>query len=160
MSFVTILALRALIILLGLGALLGQIRVLPVFGFGIAADAELPALGVPYTVVGIAIAACFQVALVAVWVLLSMVRRDAIFSEHAFRWVDVITAVGAVATILLLGLAAHLYYVVNPILDAPGLIAITGGAALFGAAFVLLMVVMRGLLRAATTLQSELAEVV
>jgi hypothetical protein len=44
--------------------------------------------------------------------------------------------------------------------DAPGLILVGGGIALAGAAFSLLMLVMRGLLRKATMLRSELAEVV
>jgi hypothetical protein len=160
MSTLAILGLRALILLIAAGAVLTQIFIVPVVGTGIADDAELPELGVPYAIIGVVIVACVEVALFAIWVLLSMVRKDAIFSERAFRWVDVIIGAAVVATALSLALAVHIYYVVNPILDAPGLVAITLGTAILGAAFVLLMIVMRGLLRSATTLQSELAEVV
>ena len=48
----------------------------------------------------------------------------------------------------------------EPRLDAPGLVVLAGTAVLGAASFVALMVVMRGLLRSATTLQGELAEVV
>jgi hypothetical protein len=49
---------------------------------------------------------------------------------------------------------------VGEIDDAPGLVLIGGGVAIGGAAFALLMVVMRGLLRSATMLRRELEEVV
>ena len=48
----------------------------------------------------------------------------------------------------------------EPPLDAPGLTAFALGGVICAAAFVLLMIVMRGLLRSATGLRSELAEVV
>jgi hypothetical protein len=160
MSALAILALRAFIVLVALGALLAQIVVVPTIGAGVVGDAELPELSVPYSVAGIALVACVQVALLGIWALLSMVRRDAIFADRAFRWVDVIIGAGTVATALTLALAVHLYFVVEPILDAPGLIAITLGGTICGGAFVLLMVVMRGLLRRATSFRSELDEVV
>jgi hypothetical protein len=117
-------------------------------------------LGVLYAIAGILTVLCVQIALVAVWVLLSMVRKGAIFSDRAFRWVDVIIAVAGLATLLTLAVGIHLYYVVNPILDAPGMVAIAVALTILGSAFVLLMFVMRGLLRSATSMHSELAEVV
>ncbi len=104
--------------------------------------------------------ACAQVVLVAVWVLLSMVRRGSIFSVRAFRWVDVIIGAGVAAVVVSSTIAGHLYLVVEPRLDAPGIIVLAGTVVLATAAFAALMVVMRSLLRSATELQSELAEVV
>jgi hypothetical protein len=158
MTQLAILLLRAALVVLGLGVLFGQIIVIPAIGRDLG---EISARATtPSTVLGIAVAVCFQVVLVAIWLLLSMVRRGAIFSRRAFRWVDVIIAAGVVATALLLGFAALVYLEIEPPLDAPGLVLIALGAVVGGGAFVLLMVVMRGLLRSATSLQSELAEVV
>ncbi len=155
MSQLVILALRGLLILLALGTLAGQIVIVLVIATQ-TAESEVAVRGVFYAVLGIAPIACVQVALVALWVLLSMVRRGAIFDERAFRWVDVISVAGLVAAVLVAAVCAH----VGEIDDAPGLILIGMGVAMGGAAFALLMLVMRGLLRSATVLRRELDEVV
>jgi hypothetical protein len=161
MSHVAILALRAIVLVIGLGAAIAQAAVLfPVFVQTLAQERDFTTVPVPLAALVVVLAACAEAALVSIWQLLSMVRRGAIFTQRAFRWVDVIIGAGVVATLVLAILAVFVFFVVVPLEDAPGLVAITGGAALCGAAFVLLMVVMRGLLRSATTLQSELAEVV
>jgi hypothetical protein len=116
----------------------------------------VPFLAVPYSVLGIAALACVEVVLASLWVLLSMVRRGAIFDERAFRWVGVISVAGLVAAVIVAALCAH----VGEIDDAPGLVLIGGGVAIGGAAFALLMVVMRGLSRSATMLKRELDDVV
>lgn len=155
MSRLVILALRALLILISLGALGGQIVIVVVIATHIAGP-EVLVLAVAYSVLGVAAIACVQVALVALWVLLSMVRRGAIFDERAFRWVDVISVAGLVAAVLVAALCAH----AGEIDDAPGLVLIGLGVGIGGVAFALLMVVMRGLLRNATVLRRELDEVV
>jgi uncharacterized membrane protein YedE/YeeE len=154
MSRLVILALRVLLVLIGLGALGAQVVIVYV----VATHPEVdPAdRAVAYAVLGVAAIGCVQVALVALWVLLAMVRRGAIFDERAFRWVDVITVAGFAAALLVAAFCAH----VGELDDAPGLVLIGGGLAAGGAAFALLMVVMRGLLRTATTLRLELDEVV
>ncbi|WGW12511.1 DUF2975 domain-containing protein [Saxibacter everestensis] len=160
MSHFAILALRALVILIGLGALILQlVLIFPVYANTVANESDVTILPVPYAVLGVALAVCVEVALVAVWVLLSMVRRGAIFTQRAFRWVDAIIVAGLAATVLVLAFGIHLIGVAMRD-DAPGVIVFVGGAVMAGMAFVLLMVVMRGLLRSATALQSELAEVV
>jgi hypothetical protein len=93
-----------------------------------------------------------------------MVQRDAIFTQRAFRWVDVIIGASVVATVLALGVAGHLAVAEIPSPDdgmdvESALVAATAGVAV-GAAFAMLMVVMRSLLRKATSLQREMAEVV
>ena len=154
MSHVVIRVLRALLALLAMGCLGAQIVI--VFLVATHPEADLTDRAAAYALLGVAAIACVEVALVALWVLLSMVRRDAIFDERAFRWVDTITVAGLVAAVLVAALCAH----VGELDDAPGLILIGGGVAVGGAAFALLMVVMRGLLRSATAFRRELDEVV
>jgi hypothetical protein len=158
MSQIAILLLRLALVVLALGALVGQVVIIPAIGRDLGGISDQAT--VPFTIIGIGVAACFQVAIVGTWMLLSMIRRGAIFTTRAFRWVDLIIGAGVVAALLLLGLAVLTYVVIEPPLDAPGLVVMALGAALGGGAFVLLMFVMRGLLKNATNLQAELEEVV
>jgi len=119
---------------------------------------EVAYLVVPYSVAAILFIGCGQVALLAVWRLLSMVDGGVIFTRRALRWVDLITACAAVATVLSAGVLIHMLSFV------PG----GGGPTVYflaacvagGLAFVLLMVVMRGLLDAAVADRTELDEVI
>jgi hypothetical protein len=154
-SRLVILALRALLVLIALGAVGLQVVLAVVIATQVTAP-DVGVLAATYSALGIAAVACVEVALVALWVLLSMVRRGAIFDERAFRWVDVISVAGLVAALLVAALCAH----AGEIDDAPGLVLIGGGIGLSGVAFALLMVVMRGLLRTATVFRRELDEVV
>ena len=160
MNRIAIIALRVLILLIGVGALGAQIVIVPVVARVVAENADYPEFSVPYGVVGIVVIACVEVALVALWILLSMVQRGRIFSARAFRFVDLIIGAGAVATVLVFLLNVHIYYVIEPHLDAPGIILVLLCLTILGAAFVALLVVMRSLLRSATSLQAELEEVV
>jgi hypothetical protein len=153
------------IIAVFLAGLFGQIVVLPTT----AADevARFPPyapFATPYVTVAIIGVACVQIALVAMWMLLALVRHGAIFSPRAFRWVDVIIGCSAACTMLAAGVTVHLLVADIP---SPGdgmeLLGAFGAAALGtggGVAFVMLMVIMRGLLNKATQLQTEMAEVV
>ncbi|PPS86837.1 DUF2975 domain-containing protein [Streptomyces sp. MH60] len=119
---------------------------------------------VPYATVAIIGVACVQVVLGAVWMLLGMVERDAVFTRRAFRWVDTVIGATAAATLLALGAAVHLAVAEIPSPDdgmqALGALGAAVACVGVGAAFALLVVVMRGLLAKATALRSELAEVV
>jgi len=159
MNRLAIIALRVLIVMMFLGALFVQAWIIPSLAGDAAQEfAELGYLAIPYTVFAIAAVACLQVVLVALWALLSKVRRGAIFSEEAFRWVDVIIGAGALATLIIFGLEIHLLGIVDA--GGPPLGMLLTAIVIAGAAFVMLMLVMRGLLRSATTLQAELEEVV
>ncbi|MFD8535460.1 DUF2975 domain-containing protein [Streptomyces rubrogriseus] len=149
-------------VLLGL---FGQIVVIPTTASD-EADRFPPyePFAVPYATVAILGVACVQVALAAVWVLLGMVERDAVFSRRAFRWVDTVIGATVVATLLAFGVAVHLAVAEIPTPDdgmqtlgALGAAVACVGA---GAAFAMLVVVMRGLLGKATALRGELARVV
>ncbi len=103
--------------------------------------------------------ACVQVVLVCTAKLLTMVARDRIFSADSLPWVDAI--VWAIAAGWLLFLAAGIpVFIIAELDDAPGLAALHLLLLLVGAAIGLLMVVMRALLRQATTLRADMEAVI
>ncbi|MGW4589800.1 DUF2975 domain-containing protein [Amycolatopsis thermoflava] len=119
-------------------------------------DPEMAYLRWPATAVTVFWVLCVQVVIVAMWRLLTMVRTDRIFSEASMRWVNVI--VGAIAAGWTVLVAVFLYVGVNA--DDPGLplvlFLLVVGVAVVG----LLMVVMRALLRQATTLRTDMEAVI
>ncbi|WP_030160431.1 DUF2975 domain-containing protein [Glycomyces sp. NRRL B-16210] len=156
-------ALRAVLAVTFLAGLFGQIVVVPVTA---ADEVDLnPAYApyqVPYTIAGIVGIACIQVVLVAAWVLLGMIERDAIFSARAFRWVDVIIGATVAASLTAASVTVHLLFsdIPAPEMELIGAVGATGLCAAAGATFAMLLFIMRGLLRKATELQAEMAEVV
>ena len=152
-------ALRGGIVVTGLGTVLGQALVIPV----VAADQaamwpEVAHLRWPYTAAAVAAVACVQMALVAIWALLAKVEHDEVFTDRAFAWVDLIISGAVAATALAAGMAAHLLFVEG--VGGPGVVLGLGAVLVGGSTFALLMTVMRGLLRTATNMCRELAEVV
>jgi len=98
---------------------------------------------------------CVQVILVCTWRLLTMVRDDEIFTEPALRWVDGI--VGAFAAAWVLAAAVSLWAVWG---GDPGNALALFVVLLIAAAFGLVVVVLRELLRQATTLRTEMEAVI
>ena len=150
--------LRVALVVLLLGSVLAQV-LLPVFASEVGTTfPEVAYLVVPYSVAAILFIGCGQVALLVVWRLLSLVSGGVIFTRRSLRWVDVITACAAVATVLSAGVLIHML----------GFVPGGGGPMIYylaaclagGLAFVLLMVVMRGLLELAIADRNELDEVI
>lgn len=158
MNTLAIRLLRVALVVLLLGSVLAQ-ALIPVQAsmFGMA-NPEVDYLVVPYSAAAILFIGCGQVALLVVWRLLSMVDGGVIFTRRAVRWVDVITALGAIATVLAAGVLVHML----------GFVPGGGGPTIYfmlaciagGLAFTLLMVVMRGLLVTAIDDRTELDEVI
>ena len=117
---------------------------------------DLAHLRWPLTAVTVFWVLCVQVVIVSTWKLLTLVEDDRIFSEASLAWVDAIVwAIGA-AWVTLLGVFLYVGFSA----DDPGLplllfLLLTGVAALG-----LLMVVMRALLRQATTLRTDMESVI
>lgn len=117
---------------------------------------------VTLTILGIV---CVQLVLAAAWVLLGMIERDAIFNDRAFLWLDVIIGATGAATLIAVAVAGHLLFANIPeppgqdmaLLGTFGAVVLCVGA---GAAFAMIVAILRGLLRKATDLQTEMAEVV
>ena len=150
--------LRVVLVVLLLGTVLAQV-LLPVFGSEEGRIyPELAYLVVPYSAAGILAIACGQVALLVVWRLLSLVDGGVIFTRRALRWVDVIAACAAVATVMCAGPLIHLLFFVG--VGGPGVVLMLAACLAVGLAFVLLMVVMRGLLESAIADRTELDETI
>lgn len=117
---------------------------------------EAAALRWPATVISILLVLCVQVVVVATWKLLTMVQKDRIFTEDAMRWVNAIVWAIAAGWAVLVGV--FLFVGFNA--DDPGvpllLFLPTTGVTVLG----LLMVVMRALLRQATTLRTDMESVI
>lgn len=153
----TILGVKVLIIVLIALLLLSQIVLLPIAAAALALAApQVAYLGTACLIVAIAFVGCVEVVLVCVWRLLSLVRASSIFSRRSFVSVDVILTAVLVATALI---AASLIAVV--MVAAPfGVLVLCGIGVTVGAGLALVVVVMRGLLRQASQLESDLSEVV
>lgn len=107
-------------------------------------------------------ALCLQVVIVCVWRLLTLVQRGRIFTSDSLRWVDVIMWTFVWSWLLLAALAGSLvgYIYFTPELRDPGAPMVLIGITLIGAVLVLLIVVMRDLLRQATSLRTDLEGVI
>jgi Protein of unknown function (DUF2975) len=158
MNILTIRLLRVALVVLLLGTVLVQV-LLPVFASQVGMTfPEVAYLVVPYSVAAILFIGCGQVALLAVWRLLSLVSGGVIFTRRSLRWVDVITFCAAGAMVLTAGVLIHM---LNFVPGGGGPMVYYLAACLAGGlAFVLLMVVMRGLLVSAIADRTELDEVV
>jgi MFS family permease len=110
----------------------------------------------PLTILGVVVLLCVQVVVVCTWKLLTLVKEDRIFSDRSQVWVDAIMWAVGVAWLLLFGV--FVYVGVNA--DDPAGILLLGSILMVGAVFGLLLVVMRALLRRATTLRTDLEGVI
>ncbi|MCE3552427.1 DUF2975 domain-containing protein [Pseudonocardia sp. RS11V-5] len=117
---------------------------------------ELAYLRWPLTALSVFWVLCVQVVVVATWVLLGRVRKDRIFSAASLVWVDAIVWAVVAAWVALVGV----FLWVGVGADDPGLpmllFLLVVGVAVVG----LLMVVMRALLRQATTLRTDMEAVI
>jgi hypothetical protein len=119
-------------------------------------DPDMAYLRWPATIITIFWVLCAQVVLVATWRLLTMVKNDRIFSADAMVWVNAI--LGAIAAGWTVLVAVFLYVGFNA--TDPGLPLVLA-LMLVGVTVVgLLMVVMRALLRQATTLRTDMEAVI
>ncbi|MFC5056104.1 DUF2975 domain-containing protein [Saccharothrix xinjiangensis] len=145
-----------LVVLFGLLVVL-QVMSLPgQFAHMAEESPEFAYLRWPATAVSVFWVLCVQVVVVATWKLLTLVKHDRIFSEGALKWVDAIVWAIAAGWATLVGV---LLYVGFNATD-PGLplllFLLSVGVAVLG----LLMVVMRALLRQATTLRTDMESVI
>jgi hypothetical protein len=110
----------------------------------------------PFTVIAVVVILCIQVVIVATWKLLTLVKHGRIFTQASLRWVDAIVWAIVAAWLVLVGVDVF----VATQADDPGapmlLLFLTTGLTVLG----LLMVVMRELLRQATTLRTDMEAVI
>jgi hypothetical protein len=154
-----IIALRVLLVLMGLGLLAAQVVLIPL----LAAEAariypEVAYLQQPFTIVAMLILVCGEVVLVCIWLLLSRVRVGEIFSSRAFPVVDTVIIALLVAGSLFAGLFLYMQLFVRN--NNPGMALIMVGGGFATVSLALLVYVMRSLLKRATELEHDLSEVV
>src|SRR5829696_1618099 len=110
----------------------------------------------PLTAIFVFWVLCIQVVIVATWKLLTLVKHDRIFSEASLVWVNAIVWAIIAAWVVLV--CVFLYVGFNA--DDPGLplllFLMVVGVSVLG----LLIVVMRALLRQATTLRTDMEAVI
>jgi hypothetical protein len=147
----TTLALRVVLALALAGSLFVQVRMVPLLSTDLeqsGTDTGTRILALLIVVLGIA---AVQVTLVCVWRLLTMARRNAVFSHSAFRYVDIIFWAVAAASVLVFALAVML----APGDAAPGIVLLICGASLLIAGVALVILVLRTLLAQAVALDAE-----
>ncbi|TDD49787.1 DUF2975 domain-containing protein [Kribbella antibiotica] len=110
----------------------------------------------PATFVAAFVVLCIQVVVVATWQLLTMVKRDRIFTPAATFWVNLI--IGAIGGVWLVVGTVFLLVVLNA--DDPGLPMVLLLLEVVITVLGLLLVVMRALLQRATTLHTDMEAVI
>lgn len=145
-----------LVLLFGILVLFQTLSLPGQFRYMAEQSPELAYLRWPLTAVAGFGVLCVEVVVVATWRLLTLVKKDRIFHEGSMKWVDAIVWAIAAAWLVLVG--ALVYVGLNA--DDPGfpllLLLVTICVAVVG----LLMVVMRALLRQATTLRTDMEAVI
>jgi hypothetical protein len=161
MNALLINALRVVIVLTVAGTLFVQVWMMPLIWQDL--DQAPPVPRTIFIVILVLGVLTLQISAVCVWPLLTMVRRGSVFSDAAFRYVDVI--IGAIATAAVLTFA--LAVLLAPGDTAPGIVGLICGAALVIGGVALIVLVLRLLLsqavareREAERLRSELREVI
>jgi Protein of unknown function (DUF2975) len=156
MGKLTVLALRAVLVMVLTGTVF--IQTMMVWTLAFATDPEDGSLPLtPLRLITIVGMASVQAAGVCVWRLVTMVRRGTVFSDAAFRYVDVI--IGAIVT------AALLWFAVTALnapgqRDDPGVTLIMGGIGVAILGVALIVLILRMLLAQAAQMQAELDEVI
>ncbi|MEC3851533.1 DUF2975 domain-containing protein [Paenarthrobacter ureafaciens] len=163
MGKLAVLALRLVIGVVLAGSLFVQVWMVPLLSTDLEQAGAPEAARIAFLVIVVLGILCVQVVAVCVWRLLTMVRRGTVFSNGAFKFVDIIFwAVSAAA-----GLVFSIAVLLAPGDVAPGVVLLICGAALMVGGVALVILVLRTLLAQAvardveaTGLRAELDEVI
>ena len=167
----TVLVLRAVLVALLAGSIVVQAVFVPLLAIDMDdLTSELAYIRVPFLVIVVLGVVAAQVTVVCVWKLVTMVGRGTVFSNAAFRFVDIIIVAVASAAALVLAFAVLVASTNRNVPGdavAPGIVLIICGVsvAIFGVALV--VIVLRMLLAQAVArdaeayqMQAELDEVI
>lgn len=165
MGKLTVLALRAVLVMLLAGSAFVQAVMVPLLARDFDdADAALASVRTPVIVIVVLGVVAAQVVLVCVWRLVTMVRRGTVFSLGAFRYVHVVIGAFVAAALLVFALAVVL---APGEAVAPGIVLLLCGVvvAILGVALVVLvlrMLLVQAVARdiEAARMRAELAEVI
>ncbi|MGR4878167.1 DUF2975 domain-containing protein [Streptomyces sp. LARHCF249] len=165
MGKLTVLALRAVLVVLLAGTAFVQAVMVPLLAADLNdLDGDLAHLRTPILVIILLGVVTVQVVLVCVWRLVTMVRRGTVFSHAAFRYVHFV--IGALVAAALLVFALGVVLAPGEAVP-PGMVLLIGGAGLAVLGVALIVLVLRMLLAqavardvAAAQMQAELDEVI
>ncbi len=165
MGKLTVLALRAVLVVLTAGSVFVQAVMVPLLAIDLEElDADLAYPRVPFLVIAVLDVVTVQVLLVCVWRLVTMVRRGTVFSPAAFRYVHIV--IGAIVTAALLVFALAVLLAPGEAV-APGIVLLLCGAVVAVLGVALIVLVLRMLLAQAVArdleaaqMQAELEEVI
>ena len=137
---------RITVVMLALGSILAQVFITPHVARSFAAAyPEVAYLERPYTIAVIVAIAGFELALLAVWQILSIVKRGAAFTGSPMRWVNFMTVCFLFTAATLIGIIMHATFIAN--IGTPAMLFGLLASIAFGAsALVLWTAVKRGLL--------------
>ena len=151
MSKLAILALRVVIALTLAGTLFVQVWMVPLVWRDLEGAPD--GLRITFIVVVVLGILTLQISAVCVWQLLTMVRRGSVFSDAAFRYVDIIIGAIAAGAVLMFAIAVLL----APGGVAPGIVGLICGASLVIGGVALVVLVLRMLLVQAVARDTEAA---
>lgn len=165
MGRLTVLALRIVFTVVLVGSLFVQVVMVPLLAADLdEVNPDHAYLRVTLIAFPVLFILAVQVAAVSVWKLVTMVRSGTVFSDGAFRYVDIVIGSLAAASALTFGLGIVL---APGEAVAPGVVLLVGGAGVLVAGIALIVLVLRFLLVQAVArdedarhLQAELDEVV
>ena len=156
MGRLTVLGLRAVLVLSVAGALAVQAVLVAVLVAGELGDGEVSRGAAVALVVLVALGlAAMQVVAVCIWRLLTMARHGTVFSPAASRYVDVVIGALFAAALLVLGIGVAL---APGEAVAPGVVLLIGGVAVVVAGIALIVLVMRAVLAQAVALDAQANE--
>jgi hypothetical protein len=165
MGKLTTLALRGVIAVLSAGSVLVQGVMVPLLAADLDdLDADMAHVRTPVLVIVVLGVVTVQAVLVCVWRLVTMVRRDTVFSHAAFRYVHGVIGAMVAASVLVFALGVVL---APGEAVAPGVVLLLGGVSLAVLGVALIVLVLRLLLAKAVArdieaarMRAELAEVI
>ncbi|MCX8455205.1 DUF2975 domain-containing protein [Paenarthrobacter ureafaciens] len=163
MGKLAVLALRLVIGVVLAGSLFVQVWMVPLLSTDLEQAGAPEAARIAFLVIVVLGILCVQVVAICVWRLLTMVRRGTVFSNGAFKFVDIIFWAVSAAAVLVFSIAVLL----APGDVAPGVVLLICGAALMVGGVALVILVLRTLLAQAVAreveavgLRAELDEVI
>ncbi|MGX1855198.1 DUF2975 domain-containing protein [Streptomyces sp. NPDC055299] len=164
MGKLTVLALRAVMVVLLAGSVFTQVVMVAILAGAVEESVLAAEWRTPALVITLLVLVTVQVTLVCVWRLVTMVRRGTVFSHAAFRYVHLVIGAFVAAALLVFALGVVL---APEKTVAPGVVALLGAVSLAVFGVALIVLVLRMLLAQAVAreveasrLGAELAQVI
>ncbi|MEU6702827.1 DUF2975 domain-containing protein [Streptomyces wuyuanensis] len=156
MGKLTVIALRAVLVVLLAGSVFVQAVMVPLLAVDMEElNADYAYLRTPFLVITVLGVVTVQVVLVSVWRLVTMVARGTVFSHAAFRYVDVVIGALVAAAVVVFGLAVLL---APGEAVAPGVVLLICGVVVAILGVALIVLVLRMLLAQAVARDAEAAQ--